>query len=134
MAEFSAGRSLGHKPILAPSGSTAAADAVNPALASKLASLLDGTPKVRGYFCAHAHEWDARKLPGARGVYQIVAGNGGSQLESGWNVATPYYGFTQARVYQSGRVGIVSFQRPVPSPYTASASPATPATEMIIAP
>ena len=126
---------FGHKPILAPGGGTAAADAINPALAQGLASLLDGTPKVKGYLCAHAHEWDARKLPGSRGVYQIVAGNGGSRLESGWNVSSPYYGFTQARVYKSGRVGIVSYQRPVPSPYNASpATPATPVAELTIAP
>ena len=126
---------FGHKPILSPTGSTAEADAINPVLASGMASLLDATPKVKGYLCAHAHEWDARHLPGSRGVYQIVAGNGGSRLESGWNVATPFYGFTEARVYTSGRVGIVSHQRPVPSPYTASpAMPATAAAELTIAP
>jgi hypothetical protein len=126
---------FGHKPILSPVGSTASADAINPALASGIASLLDGTPKVKGYFCAHAHEWDARQLPGSRGVYQIVAGNGGSQLEPGWDASSPYYGFTQARVYQSGRVGVVSYERPVPNPYNASpATPATPVAELTIAP
>lgn len=124
---------FGHKPIVAPSGSTSADEAVNPALAANVAALLDRTPKVRGYFCAHAHEWDARKLPGKRGVYQIVAGNGGSKLETKWK--DPYYGFTEARVYTSGRVGIVSYGRPVPTPYTASpAFAASPAPERTIAP
>ncbi len=126
---------FGHKPLVSPLGATTSDEAINPALASSMESLLDATPKVSGYFCAHAHEWDARKLPGARGVYQIVAGNGGSQLEAGWNVSTPFYGFTQVRAYQSGRVGVVSFQRPVPNPYNASpATPATAASELVIVP
>ena len=68
-------------------------------------------------------------------MYQIVAGNGGSALESGWTANPPYYGFTVARVYTSGRVGIVSYRRPVPSPYNApSATPAQPEPEITIAP
>ena len=126
---------LGHKPIVAPAGGTGADAAINPALVAGLEALLDGTAKVKGYFCAHAHQWDARKLPGARGVYQIVAGNGGSPLEAGWSVASPYYGFTEARVYSSGRVGVVSHQRPVPTPdYATSTMAATPVAELTIAP
>ena len=126
---------FGHKPIVSPSGGTGGDSAISPDLVPSLESLLDGTPKVKGYLCAHAHEWDARKLPGSRGVYQVVAGNGGSQLESGWNVSTPYYGFTEARVYESGRVGIVSYQRAVPNPYNATpAAPAVAVAELTIAP
>ena len=126
---------LGHKPVVSPLGQTSAADAINPALASAVAALLDGTDKVKGYLCAHAHQWDAAKLPGKRGVYQIVAGNGGSRLESGWNVAAPYFGFTEVRVYGSGKVGVTSWQRPVPSPYdAASTQAATPVAELTIAP
>jgi hypothetical protein len=116
---------FGHKPIVSPTGGTDGDSAISPDLVPELESTLDGASKVKGYFCAHAHEWDARTLPGSRGVYQIVAGNGGSQLETGWTVATPYYGFTEARIYSSGRVGIVSHQRPVPTPY--DATPAVPA-------
>lgn len=123
---------LGHKPIVNPTGDTTSAGQINPALASGFASILDGTPKVKGYLCAHAHEWDARKLPGTRGVYQVVAGNGGSQLETSWS--TPFYGFTQARVYQSGRVSVVSYQRAVPSPYYGNTTAAVPAAELTIAP
>ncbi len=126
---------LGHKPIVNPAGGTTSADAVNPALNASFAALLDSTPKVKAYLAAHAHLWDARALPGSRGVYQVVAGNGGSQLETGWNVASPYYGFTEIRVYQSGRVGVVSHQRPVPNPYYASpAAAAVAAAELTIAP
>ena len=124
---------LGHKPILAPSGSTAGADAIEPSLVSKLETLLDTTTKVKGYLCAHAHTWDARKLPGNRGVYQIVAGNGGSQPEGAW--AKPYYGITEVRVYASGKVGVVDHRRPVPTPYNGSpASAAVAQPEMQISP
>jgi hypothetical protein len=138
-AQASAGVSsifvLGHKPIVSPLGLTTSADAINPMLASDLAALIDGTPKVKAYLCAHAHQWDASKLPGKRGVYQVVAGNGGSALESGWNVATPYFGFTQVRVYASGKVGVTSFRRPAPTPYDSTmVAPAMPEAELVISP
>ncbi len=125
---------LGHKPIVSPVPSPAADDAINSAFTTSLETLLLSTGKVRGYLCAHAHQWDARKLPGSgsHDVYQIIAGNGGSQLETAWSPA--YYGFTLARVYTTGRVGITSYQRPVPNPYTASAQPAVAQPELTIAP
>lgn len=124
---------MGHKPLVSPAGSTASDATIEASLVGKIESLLDSTSKVKGYLCAHAHLWDARKLPGNRGVYQVVAGNGGSQPESAW--ATPFYGFTEVRVYASGRVGVVSHQRPVPSPYNASpAAPSTAQAEIQISP
>ncbi len=125
---------FGHKPIISPTGGSDGDSAISPSLVPGLEAALDGTAKVKGYFCAHAHEWDARKLPGTRGVYQIVAGNGGSQLEPLWTDPLPYFGFTEARVYKSGRVGIVSHRRPAPTPYNAaSVTPATPVAELTIA-
>ncbi len=124
---------LGHKPLVSPTGDTSVDATIAASLVTKMESLLDATTKVKGYLCAHAHLWDARKLPGNRGVYQVVAGNGGSQLETAW--ATPSYGFTEVRVYQSGRVGVVSHERPVPNPYNASpAAPAVARSEITIAP
>lgn len=108
---------IGHKPLVSPSGN-APADAVEATLAPKIEALLDTTTKVKGYLCAHAHLWDARKLPGNRGVYQVVAGNGGSQPAGAWS--NPYYGFTEVRIYGSGRVGVVDHRRPVPNPYNGS--------------
>lgn len=126
---------FGHKPIVNPTGNATADGAINPALTAGIEAAIDGTPKVKGFFGAHAHEWDAHTLPGTRGVYQIVAGNGGSALETGWTANPPYYGFTVARVYTSGRVGIVSYRRPVPSPYNATTTTAAqPEAEMTIAP
>lgn len=126
---------LGHKPLVAPSGSTGSDATVEASLATPLITLLDATPKVQGYLCAHAHLWDLTRLPGTRGVAQVVAGNGGSQLESAWAQGTPFYGFTEVRVHADGRVGVVSWQRPVPSPYdSTSVSAATAAAEVFITP
>ena len=123
---------FGHKPLVAPTSS--ADGALNSALTSQIAQLFDSTPKVKGYFVAHVHEWWSTKLPGTRGVSQIVAGNGGSQLETAWTEPHPYYGFTVAKIYASGKVGIVSYGRPAPSPYNAPTStPATAAPELTIA-
>lgn len=125
---------FGHKPIVSPLGDATSSGSVNPALNADFAALLDKTPKVKGYFAAHAHEWDARKLPGTRGVFQIVAGNGGSQLESGLAVPVPFFGFTEARVYSTGRIAVTSHQRPAPTPYNATTvSAAMPASELTIA-
>jgi hypothetical protein len=124
---------LGHKPVVSPDGMTTSDAAINPAFTAELELLVDTTTKVRGYFCAHSHLWDARKLPGNRGVYQVIAGNGGSAVESFW--MTPFYGFTQVRIYQSGKVGVVSFQRPVPATYDQPpAEPAVPQPELVISP
>ena len=95
--------------------------------------LLDQTPKVKGYFTSHAHEWWPTQLPGARGVWQIIAGNGGSPLETSWTEPAPYFGFTLVKIYASGKVGVTSYRRPAPSPYDApTTTPATPAPELVI--
>lgn len=124
---------LGHKPIVSPIAGAVKDDAINPAFTGPLETLLDQTAKVRGYFCAHAHLWDAQKLPGKRGVYQIIAGNGGSALESNW--APAFYGFTEVRFYQSGKVGVIRHDRPVPNPYNLpAAGPAQAQAEQTIVP
>lgn len=124
---------MGHKPLVSPLGDTSADATIEASLVGPMEMALDATPKVKGYLCAHAHMWDAQKLPGSRGVFQVVAGNGGSSPESAWSA--PVFGFTEVRVYQSGKVTVVSHERPVPSPY--NSSPATAATakpELTISP
>ncbi len=96
--------------------------------------LLDQTPKVRAYLTSHAHLWQLATLPGARGVPQIIAGNGGSPLESSWTEPSPYFGFTVVSIYASGRGGVTSYRRPAPSPYNSPDTlPAMPAAELVIA-
>jgi hypothetical protein len=107
---------FGHKPIVSPLGKADSEDAINPAFTSRIEKLFDQSSKVKGYFTSHAHLFDARRLPGSRGVWQIVAGNGGTALDPSWT-KNPYFGFTVANVYRSGRVGIVPYGRPVPTPY-----------------
>ena len=126
---------FGHKPIVSPLGVTTSDEAINPALVPGLESLLDSTTKVKGYFCAHAHEWDARKLPGPAASTRWFRATAGvhSRLPGMWSALTT--ASTQARVYKSGRVGVVSYQRPVPNPYNSSpATPAKPVAELTIAP
>ena len=104
-------------------------------MSGTLAQLLDDTEKVKAYLCAHAHQWNDSKLPGKRGTHQIVAGNGGSKLDAAWTPAVPYFGFTEVRVYQSGKVGVVDHRRPVPAPYNAPTTQAAIATpELVISP
>jgi hypothetical protein len=123
---------LGHKPIVSPLGLTTSDEIINPTFTGALELLLDKTDKVRGYFCAHAHLWDARKLPGSRGVYQIIAGNGGSDVEPSF--AMPFFGFTEVRFHASGKVGVIRHDRPVPVPYNQfPALPATAQPEQIVA-
>jgi hypothetical protein len=124
---------LGHKPIVSPLDLTTSDEIINPTFTGALELLLDETSKVRGYFCAHAHLWDARKLPGSRGVYQIIAGNGGSEVETSF--VMPFFGFTEVRFYESGKVGVIHHDRPVPAPYNQfPALPATAAPEQIVSP
>ena len=127
---------FGHKPLVAPPGVSGSDSIIAASLVQPMETLLDATPKVKGYLCAHAHQWDAQKLPGQRGVWQVIAGNGGSTLETLWApTGGTFYGFTEVRVYSTGRVGVVSHQRPVPSPYYATTTAAaTAAAEMTIAP
>lgn len=111
---------FGHKPIISPIGSTSPDDVIDPVVSGDLVTLMTGSSKVRAYFCAHYHAWDARPLTASTSVYQVIAGNGGSTLETTWNPPVTFFGFTEVRVHASGSVGVVSYQRPVPSPYNAT--------------
>ena len=108
---------LGHKPLVAPAG--ADDGSLNDGLVVPIEQLVDSTPKVKGWFDSHVHLWQATQLPGNRGVWQIIAGNGGSQLEASWTEPAPYFGFTVVKTYASGKVGVVSYKRLAPLPYNA---------------
>jgi hypothetical protein len=125
---------FGHKPLVrfANGRPPRDSDVINLAMNAKVSDLIDGTPKFKGYFTSHDHLWYAQALPGKRGAVQVISGNGGSPVEKTWD--DPHYGFTVVRLYASGRVGVVPYFRPVPSPYDAPATePARPQPELTIA-
>lgn len=79
-------------------------------------------PKVRGYFCSHAHLWHESippVAPAGSTVHQVIAGNGGSRPDSSFK--NGYYGYTIVHLKQSGNVTVQSWGRPIPEPYYAGA-------------
>ena len=131
---------VGHKPIMDPPDKEEDSilnDAAHP-LGAKLQSLFAASDKVRAYLCAHEHLWDCSPLDKAPGVWQVIAGNAGSELNKKWSTKPPYFGFTQINVHASGKVGLVNHQRPLPSPplpyYGGTAEPARPQPEVVLYP
>jgi hypothetical protein len=73
---------------------------------------------VDAYLVAHCHVWDLDRPvspddPSARKVYQVVAGNGGTPLDPGWNAVepSPYFGFTLVQIDSHDRVTVTSYGR-----------------------
>ena len=114
---------LAHKPLVLenPGSHDIVYNTAPYTLGDKLLKLFSNTPKFAGYFCAHAHEWlYTDKLGPGKNVTQVIAGNGGSELESGWKPAGgTYFGFTVVNLYDDNTVGVVSYTRPAPTPYDA---------------
>jgi 3',5'-cyclic AMP phosphodiesterase CpdA len=130
---------LGHKPILPAAGAAPGADvddrAITPSQRQPMVDLLVGTPKVKAYFCSHAHQYEATRLGNANGPWQIIVGNGGSSLESTWlPTGGAWYGFLQVNLHATGRITAIPYARPVPSPYLGPATAATPRAELVIVP
>jgi hypothetical protein len=125
---------LGHKPILAPIEAVEPGNSIINPLSFRLASLLNGSRKVKAYLCAHAHLWEARQLGGRHSAWQVVAGNGGSQLVEGWEpIGGKFFGFTLVKLYENGKVGVVSYRRPVPPIYfEGPTQPAQPQPEIFL--
>lgn len=127
---------LAHKPLVLdnPGPHDAVYDTAPYTLGNKLQTLFSNSAKFAGYFAAHAHEWlYTDKLGPKHNVTQVIAGNGGSQLESSWNPAGgAYFGFTRVNLYDDNTVGVVSYTRPAPTPYDATgAQPAAKASPEI---
>lgn len=113
---------IGHKPAypspLSGEGGLSAFPAVRDAFWSALESA-----QAEAMLAAHNHLW--WKIRPTK-TWQIVAGNGGSLLESGVSGAQAYYGFTHVIVDASGSVTAKSYGRDVPAAgYSASAPAAT---------
>jgi hypothetical protein len=106
-------------------------------LAEELLATFGKLAKFRGYFCGHLHLWDASLVDGGQEVWQVIAGNSGSkpiQRPAGEWQPPFYFGFSVVRLHQDGRVGVVSYRRPVPDPYYAPAPqpPAQPQPEVFL--
>lgn len=105
----------GHRNLV--DGKTSKGDApIAPAAGVKLLNALRVNKKVRAYVCAHVHAWDVVNLGGASKAWQVIAGNGGSKLESDWAPAGgTFFGFAVLDVYKSGKVVLHNYRRPTPS-------------------
>jgi Calcineurin-like phosphoesterase len=106
---------LGHKPLKTPNGGEENSTVLNVKefpLADNLLTLILANDKVRAYLCAHEHQWDLLPMDKARRAWQVIAGNAGSQLNPAFLSSNPFFGFSQINVYTSGKVGLVSHQRP----------------------
>ncbi len=84
---------------------------------------------VEAMFSAHNHVY-YRAQPFANTTWQVIAGNGGSPLETTIDLSIPssgkYYGFVVTTVTNGGRVYAKSYGRDVPAAgYTAAAPAAT---------
>lgn len=108
---------LGHKPIMdnPKKEEDSILNAGKHMLGDALQQLFKANAKVRAYLCAHEHVWDRSPLPLAPKVPQVVAGNAGSPLNASWAPkGGVYYGFTEIRVYDNGKVDLVNHKRPLP--------------------
>jgi hypothetical protein len=110
---------IGHKPII--KHPKAEEDAIlntsKHPLGDNLLALFRANDKVRAYLCAHEHLWDASRLEKAPHVWQVIAGNAGSQLSSKWKPpGGTFFGFSKINIYASGKIGLVGYQRPTPAP------------------
>lgn len=67
--------------------------------------------EVASMLSAHMHEYQ-RMQPNKK-TYQLIAGNGGSELNSG----ATFFGYTRVNVYASGRIEMISEGYTAGSPY-----------------
>lgn len=116
---------LGHKPILnesdSPDTESTGRDTIfncgDKQLAAQLFASFQAAQeagKFGGYLCAHQHLWNAFQMKGASGppIWQVIAGNGGTKLNSG-----DQFGFTFVEIYKSGKITATSYGRKVPDAY-----------------
>ena len=131
---------LGHRPARPPTlaaakaGTFKASDSLSAEVAGPLRQLLVQNDKVKALLVSHVHLFHADTLAdhgdASTRPVQIVAGNGGVELETFWHPDKepgmswlpgephgPFFGFTLVKVYQSGKVSYNSWQRQPAVPY-----------------
>ena len=99
---------LGHKP--AYGGSNGAGGSMIAGQAKKLWDVMK-TNQAEAMLSAHMHLFWAGKPLSDSDSWQVIAGNGGTTLDSG-----DFFGFTEVQVMKDGSVKAISHGRPVPSP------------------
>jgi hypothetical protein len=107
---------FGHKPVAALPGNQDPQPSIHAGQAPRFYALLNATPKVRAYLCAHAHQWKLDYPLGGGPVPEVVAGNAGSVADDVFKHG--YYGYTLVHVLESGDVTAESWGRPIPAPYS----------------
>ena len=110
---------IGHKPIMdhPQAEEKAILNTRKHPLGDQLQALFQANDKIRAYLCAHEHLWECSRLKKAPQVWQVIAGNAGSKLNSKWDPPEgTFFGFSQINAYASGKVGLVNYQRPTPKP------------------
>lgn len=130
---------LGHKPILWPvsadpdsldsDGRASIYNCGKHRLAATACATLGAKSGVVAYLCAHRHHWQYSEIYG--GVRQLIAGNGGSPLDTD---AKKAFGFTLVEIRRNGEVSATSWERPAPTPIDdpSGVGPARPETRVIL--
>ncbi len=112
---------LGHKPLIWPvtrpvstpsDGRDSVFNCGDKMLARELFNAFRSSSSFVAYLGAHRHEWNTGSIQDT--VAQVIAGNGGSPLETG---AAERFGFTLIEIRRSGQVSATPYIRPVPDPY-----------------
>ena len=68
------------------------------------------TNNCEAMFAAHNHLWE-KQQPHANKTWQIIAGNGGSNLETGTARVDRYFGYTLVNVFTNGEIVVESYGR-----------------------
>jgi hypothetical protein len=115
---------LGHKPPFAVEGlyfyPQDYIGGLHPDSRDPIWKALSATTKGVGFFVAHSHAYNASQptllASDTPDKWQVIAGNGGSPLDSGWSTdltfqTNNYFGFSVVKIYKSGRVRTISYGR-----------------------
>lgn len=120
---------LGWKPLVEPLGFTVdplVSDFLAEESTKKAAKALTSHDKVVGYFCSSPSVFGLTQLAVGSDRMQVIVGNGGGPLNTSWLASKQAsYGFSMVIVYKSGFVGLVPFDRPLPTDESEAAKSAT---------
>lgn len=118
---------FGHKPAYASTlKPTDGLVYKNPALRDVFWNTLEMN-NCEAMFAAHNHLWE-KQQPHANKTWQIIAGNGGSNLESSTAAANRYFGYTLVNVFTNGEVVVESYGRDLDAANYITQTPNNPTT------